>query len=174
MPAPVSNTTVAALVVAAYAALVSTATAIVQLFNYRRDRSRIKVCAAYNMEIVGDPANARKGLTIINVMNIGRRPVTINSIGAWRLHPHNPIVIPETHPALPCEITEGRSVRAILPPCNLDLNTIECWEASDGTGHTYRQYIVPWTTRLMSSLKWRRQLQRDRKKRHSAKRTSAV
>src|SRR5215470_3906410 len=106
----VPSTAVAALGVAIYAALVSTVTGVVQVFNYRRDRSRIVLSVGHNMVITGQPM--REGLTIVTVMNRGRRPVTINSVGAWRMYPHNPIMIPETHPDLPHELTEGQNLRA--------------------------------------------------------------
>jgi hypothetical protein len=117
------STSLAALVVAIYAALISTITGIVQIFNYRRDRAQIVLAVAHDMMITTTPM--RKGLTIVNVLNRGRRPVTILSVSGWRLYPHDPFVIQETHPGLPHELKEGQKLMAILPPSVLDLKTIQ-------------------------------------------------
>src|ERR1700688_925357 len=104
----IPNTALAALIVAIYAALISTVTGIVQVFNYRRDRSQIVLKVGHDMVLTTTPM--RKGLTIVSVINMGRRPVTINTVGGWRLYPHNPFVIPETHPDLPYELKEGQKL----------------------------------------------------------------
>jgi hypothetical protein len=102
---------VAALAVAIYAALVASVTGLVQVFNYRRDRAQIVLTVGHDMVIA--TTLMREGLTIVNVMNRGRRPVTITTVGAWRLHPHKPFVIPETHPDLPYELKEGQKLGSI-------------------------------------------------------------
>ena len=110
------------------------------------------------MVITGQPM--REGLTIVSVMNRGRRPVTINSVGAWRTYPHNPIGIPETHPDLPHELTEGQNLIAVIPRCDLDLKSIICWEACDAVGRTYKLNVAPWHTRLFSGVRWHFHLSR--------------
>ena len=154
------TTAVAALVVAVYAALISTITGLVQVFNYRRDRSQVQLKVGHKM-VITDPW--REGLTIVTVMNRGRRPVTITTVGAQRLYPHNPIVIPETHPALPHGLTEGKSLIAVIPPCDLDMATIAWWETYDAVGRPYRLYVAPWPARLRSAVQWRFQYRRLRR-----------
>jgi hypothetical protein len=148
----ISNTALAALIVAIYAALISTVTGIVQVFNYRRDRAQIALAVGHDMVITTTPM--REGLTIVNVMNRGRRPVTISSVGAWRLYPHKPFVIPETHPDLPHELREGQKLMAIIPPSDLDLSTVQRWEADDATAHSYVLNVAPWHARLVSNVQW--------------------
>jgi hypothetical protein len=149
---------VAALAVAIYAALVASVTGLVQVFNYRRDRAQIVLTVGHDMVIA--TTLMREGLTIVNVMNRGRRPVTITTVGAWRLHPHKPFVIPETHPDLPYELKEGQKLIAVLPPSDLDLKTIQRWEASDAIGRNYKFEVAPWYVRLLSDVRWRSQMRR--------------
>lgn len=104
MPVPNIHLTISGSVVAVYAALVSTITGGVQLWHFLRDRARVKLTVQRNMEIIGGPVH-RKGLTIVRVSNLGRRPVTITTVGARSLFPHNPFIIPECNPQLPHDLT---------------------------------------------------------------------
>jgi len=167
MPVPNIHLTISGSVVALYAAVVSTITGSVQPWHFFRDRARIKLTVQRNMEIIGGPVH-RKGLTIVRVANHGRRPVTITTVGAQRLFPDTHIVIPECNPQLPHELTEGKSLMAIIPPCDLDFSRIDLWEAYDAVGRPYRLYVAPWYTRMLSSAKWRRKWRQDRKKKLTA------
>jgi hypothetical protein len=155
---------ISASTVAVYAAVVSTITGSVQLWHFFRDRARIKLTVQRNMEIIGGPVH-RKGLTIVRVANQGRRPVTITTVGAHNRFPNNPFVIPECNPALPHELTEGKSLMAIIPPCDLDFSKIEWWEACDAVSHPYRLYVASWYARIISRAKWRRKWRQGKKKR---------
>src|SRR5208282_6124643 len=106
--------------------------------------------------IVGGPLSARKGLTIVRVANQGRGLVTITTVGAYNLSPGDPFIVPECNPALPHELTEGKCLMAIIPPCDLDFFKIEWWEAYDAVGRPYRLYVAPWYARMISRAKWRR------------------
>jgi hypothetical protein len=161
------SSTLAALIVAIYAALISTITGIVQVFNYRRDRSQIVLKVGHDMVLTTTPM--RTGLTIVSVINTGRRPVTINTVGGWCLYPHNPFVIPETHPDLPYELREGQKLIAILPPSDLDLTTVQRWEASDAIGRNYKLNVAPWYARLLSDRRWHAKMRRDYKASQAAK-----
>jgi hypothetical protein len=94
------------------------------------------------MQIIGHPRYDGQTLTLIYVANAGRRPVTITTVGAQRLYPHNHIVIPNVNPALPCELTEGKNLIAIMPPCDLDFSTIDLWEG---------RLTMPWVVRIGSA-----------------------
>ena len=88
MPWPTFHITISGSVVAAYAAVLSTITGAAQLWNYRRDRARIKVSAQNNMTMFGDAQFKNlSDLCIITVANLGRRPVTITTIGGYREPP---------------------------------------------------------------------------------------
>jgi hypothetical protein len=162
MPLPNIHITISGSMVAIYAAVVSTITGSVQLFHFFRDRARIKLTVRYNMAIMGDPRHNREGLTMVRVTNRGRRPVTITTIGAHQLFPENPFVIPECHPALPHELTEGKCLTAIIPACDLDFSKIESWEAYDAVGRPYRLNVAPWYSRMLSRARWRMKWRRDR------------
>ncbi len=149
--------------IAAYAAVVATSTAAVQIFNYLRDRARIKLEVRRNMQFIGDSRFGGQSLTLVSVANHGRRPVTITTVGALRLYPHDHIVIPQSRPALPYELTEGKSLIAIIPPCDLDFTAIDMWEAYDAVGHRYVLRVAPWYVRVLSNLRWRRQWRRAAK-----------
>ena len=168
MPVPNIHVTISGSAVAIYAAIVSTITGSVQLWHFFRDRARIKLTVRRNMDIVGGPVH-RKDLTLVTVANCGRRPVTITTVGGYRLFPQNPFVIPECIPQLPHELTEGKSLMAIIPPCDLDFSRVSHWEASDAVGRPYRLYVAPWYARMLSRAKWRRRWRQDRKKQLAAR-----
>jgi hypothetical protein len=149
-------------VVAVYAAGVATATGLVQIFNYRRDRARVRLSVQHKMKIMFDSRYEGQTLTIVTVANEGRRPVTIRSVGAATLYPQDPFVIPHFQPLLPHELTEGKSLMAILPPCDIDFSKIESWQAWDALGRRYRLHVAPWWLRAISHARLRRQWRKDR------------
>lgn len=120
MPLPTVNVTISGSVVAVYAAVASTITGSVQLWHFFRDRARIKLTVQRDMAIMGDPLYNRTDLTIVRVANLGRRPVTITMVGAQRMFPDTHFIITECNPPLPHELTEGKSLMAILPQRDLD------------------------------------------------------
>ena len=81
MPIPTFHLSISGSVVAAYAAVVSTITGTVQVFNYFRDRAHIIIRVQHNMEMMGDPRYQGMSLTVMYVVNAGRRPITVTSVG---------------------------------------------------------------------------------------------
>jgi hypothetical protein len=121
MPWPNFHITISGSVVAAYAAVLSTITGAAQLWNYQRDRARIKVSAQNNMTMFGDAQFKNlSDLCIITVGNLGRRPVTITTIGGYREYPLNPFVVVHCRPNLPHELTEEKHLIAIMPLAKID------------------------------------------------------
>ncbi len=157
MPIPTIRVNISANVVSAYAAVMSTIIATVQAFNYFRDRAHIKIRVQSNMEMIGDPRYSGMSLTIMYVVNAGRRPITITTVGAYRLFPHKPFVIPDVRPQCPCELTEGKQLTAIIDQKDLDLSAMESWEAYTSTGGTFRLAIVPWYRRRWNRRQFRHQ-----------------
>jgi hypothetical protein len=135
---------------AIYGAVLSTITACVQVITHYKDRAHLKITVQHNMEMVGDPRYANTDLTIMKVVNIGRRPLTITGVGAYRLSPHNPFVMTDTRPACPCELTEGKQLTVIVDQSDLDLSQMESWEAYTSTGRDYRLSIIPWYRRWLN------------------------
>lgn len=168
--APTFHINVSGSVVAAYAAIVSTVTGVVQFFNYRRDRARIKVSVRHNQEMIGDPRYSGKTLTIITVTNEGRRPVTVNTIGATRPYPQTNLLLLDNRPSLPHELTEGKNLIAILPASDLDLSAIESWYATNAVGKTYWLHVASCYARAMS----RRRLLREWRRKKAGKTDSVV
>lgn len=127
-------TSIVALAVAVYGAVLSTVT-------YLRDRVKVKLYITKNLRqitcavkigdaIVADPryqiwlesnsvsqakppgeSGGTTGI-LVRVINVGRRPVTITSIGAAGLYPNSDLLSPTAQPPLPCEITEGNTSKA--------------------------------------------------------------
>lgn len=64
--------------IAIYGAVLSTLSAIVHIFNYRRDRANIKITVKGNMSVhPHDTFYGDKTYVLVTVANRGRRPVTI-------------------------------------------------------------------------------------------------
>ena len=169
MPIPTIHINISANVVSAYAAVMSTIIASVQAFNYFRDRAHLKIRVQPHMKMIGDARYQGMSLIIMYVVNGGRRPVTITSVGAYQLFPNDPFVITDVRPQCPCELTEGKQLTAILDQKGLDLSVMESWEAYTATGRTFRLAIVPWYRRWWNRRRFRRQaIKEGRKKKESS------
>jgi hypothetical protein len=148
MPWPTFHITISGSVVAAYAAVLSTITGAAQLWNYNRDRARIKVSAQNNMVMFGDIRyKNNQRLCMVTVANHGRRPVTITTVGGYRKIPLDPFVVVECRPNLPHELTEGKSLTAVMPSDELDFSKVLWWSASDGVGNQYYSKRGSWYAR---------------------------
>jgi hypothetical protein len=148
MPWPNFHITISGSVVAAYAAILSTITGAAQLWNYNRDRARIKVSAQNDMVFFGDfHYKPGQKLCIVTVANHGRRPVTITTVGGCREIPLHPFVVVECRPNLPHELTEGKSLIAVMPSDEFDFSKVLWWSASDGVGNQYHSKGGNWYAR---------------------------
>src|ERR1700722_4907497 len=94
-------------IIAVYGAVLST---IAIWRQFLSERAKVKITVSRNMQIVGDPRYHGMTLTVLQVTNVGRRPVTIRSFGAIGLYPNKSIVAIDTQPQLPFEITEGKFI----------------------------------------------------------------
>jgi hypothetical protein len=157
MPWPTFHITISGSVVAAYAAVLSTITGAAQLWNYTRDRARIKVAARNNMVMFGDVKyKNNQELCIVTVANRGRRPVTITTVGGHQKIPLHPFVVVECRPNLPHELTEGKHLIAILPSDELDFSKVLWWSASDGVGNKYYSEGGGWYVRWRHHRSWKK------------------
>jgi hypothetical protein len=159
MPFPTFHFSISGSVLALYGAVLSTITATAQIMAHYRDRANIKIRVQPDMETMGDPRTDGVTFTIVNVSNAGRRPVTITTIGAYRLHPRKAFVCADTRPPIPHELTEGKQMMAMIDQSDLNHSAIEYWLASDATGREYRLNIAPWYKRWLSA---RRRLHKSR------------
>lgn len=141
--------------VAAYAAVLATITASIQIMNFLRDRRKIKVSVRHErecFEIDGARATGEL-LTVVIVANAGRRPVTITNVGARRLLPKGGFVTFVCSPKVPLELTEGKHLTALADEERVDSAEVEAWEAHDALGNLYRANVASWSTRTWSQLR---------------------
>jgi hypothetical protein len=144
-------------IIAAYGAVVSTIAVARQLI---RERVSLKMTVGLNMETHGDPRHDGTTLIILKVVNKGRRPVTITHTGAWCLYPTQPFVCMDTQPELAHEIKEGEYIMTFLSQSDVDVATIDFWQAIDSTGRAYKLRQASWLKH------WRSE--RQRKQAHRA------
>src|SRR5579859_4668068 len=163
MSLPTIHINITASMVAAYAAVISTLTGAVQLFNFLRGRSRIRISVRRDQMIMGDPKYANQTLTIVTVANAGRRPVTITTVGARCLFPDAHFIIVNSNPPLPHELTEGKYLMAITIEDDLDFSRIQSWEASDATGRSHLLHVASWQKRYISNKSLRRKWKEEAK-----------
>lgn len=157
MIAPTFNISISGSVLALYGAVLSTLTATAQIISFFRDRANVKVTYKRNMEMAGhpDPRYVGMTLTILRAANVGRRPVTITGMGAYRLYPRKAFVCGDTAPPVPVELTEGKYVNGMVNEGDLDFDHIEAFEAWDAVGRTFRCNIAPWHKRTWSRIRRR-------------------
>lgn len=161
MPQPHFTLTITASAVAWYAAVLSTASTLIQTANYFRDRVRLKILFQKNMQMIGDPHYADATLTIITVTNVGRRPVMVTHIGTLYLNNLGGM-FGDTRPPLACELTEGKQVVAVADQRALDLAKIRCILVS-ASGRSFRLNIAPWHERLIWYFRRRREIREQRR-----------
>jgi hypothetical protein len=165
MAVPTFHINISGTVVALYGAVLATATGIVQIVNFFRDRRKVKISVQADMEIVsaasGKAVHGNIAFTVVTVANAGRRPITIVNVGGYRLFPGKGFVVQQCTPPLPRELTEGKHLTALVDESQLDLSKMESWEASDAVGHKYRLPIAPFYKRLVSRMRRKWSLRKD-------------
>jgi hypothetical protein len=152
------NLNITASAVAWYAAIVSTFTAAVQLANYARDRVRVHVNFQRDMELVNDRAYEGMTVTFVNVVNSGRRRLTITNVGAVRLTGKS-WVFTDARPPLPHVLEEGEQIQVIVDQDGLNFDEIQSFVAYDAQGRKFNKHYAPWYKRV----RWyyQRKLQRN-------------
>jgi hypothetical protein len=130
MISPPSATTI----IAVYGAVLSTLAIVRQLMDAQ---IKVKVTVSRDMQM-NDPLYRGKALTIVKTTNHGRRPVTITTVVAINLYPHDNFVAVDHRPQLPCEITEGQYVTTILDQEGLDFSILDYWMAVDSRDKKYK------------------------------------
>jgi hypothetical protein len=138
--------TIGAPVVAWYAAIMSTVIAAVQTANYFRDRVGVQVSFQRDMEMVNDVAHAGMTITMVTVVNTGRRRLTITTVTARRLSGKS-WVFGDAVPPLPCVLEEGAQIQVIVNQQGLDFGDISAFTAHDAAGHVFPRYVAPWYRR---------------------------
>ncbi len=123
------------LLIAGYGAILSTIAIVSQCLS---DRVKVKLKVMRNMKTHNAPEYEGMTIVTVDVVNIGRRPVTVVTVGATGLYPRLHFVAMDNKPTLPHEITEGKYTTTILNQAEIDLPTIDYWVAIDSHGRKYR------------------------------------
>jgi hypothetical protein len=147
MRIPHLTVTVTANVVAWYAAIMSTIIAMAQAANYLRDRANVRVSFQRNMQIFNDPTYAGMTLTLVCVVNTGRRKLTITTVGAMRSG-DQAWIFGDATPPLPCILDEGSQIQVLVNQAGLDFNDIRWFEAYNAAGRRFRKVVAPWYRRV--------------------------
>lgn len=144
-------------IIAIYGAVLSTITILRQVLS---DRAKIRITVNRNMQMVGHPRYAGMTLTIVRVTNVSRRPVTITTFGAIRLHPNTNFVAVDSQPQMPSEITEGKYIESYWDQADLDFSTIDYWAAWDSHGRIYKRQEASrfrhWKSVRQQKREWRK------------------
>jgi hypothetical protein len=140
--------TITANVVAWYAAVVATLSAAIQTANYLRDRVSVKISFQRDMKTMGDLLHDGMKLTFVRVVNTGRRPLTITNMGLTYLKGGGE-TFTDWIPRLPCVLTEGQQVQALVDETGLHYEDVRAFEAYDAAGRTFRIRVAPWHKRLI-------------------------
>ena len=122
-------------IIAVYAAILSTISIVKQLLT---DPVKIRLSIKRDMVIIGDPHYDGVTLAVLEITNMGRRPVTITSCGASRLCPGMPFVAANNLLLLPSEVTEGKYISTMMNQKSIDFTTIDYWKAQDSRGKIYK------------------------------------
>jgi len=141
-------------VVAIVGAIVALYGAILSTYNawkaHHKDKAHVRVEAASNMTVVGDPRRAGMVFTTVTVTNVGSRSVVITHIAFTRLDSTKISILFDVEPHLPYELKEGHYLTGFIDETQGGLDSIESWYATDSTGRRYYKNIAPWHQRLLS------------------------
>jgi hypothetical protein len=143
---------ISTLIIAGYGAVVSTFAVVRQFFS---DRVKVRLTIKRNMEMINDFRYAGLTLTIFEVINVGRRPVTITTFGAMRLYPNTHFAAVDSRPPLPCEITEGKYITSIWDQVGIDFSTIDYWAAWDSHGRAHKLQEASWFKHWKSKIQYK-------------------
>lgn len=132
-------------IVAWYAAVIATGALVFQIITVLRDRKRVNVSVSFNNRIVGDnlinPYKENTDYMEIKVVNNGKRPVVITSIGAEFLKGGG--LLPTDFLKKGATILkEGEFVKSFVEQKLIDLQTIKCFSATDSTGKKYKSNVA--------------------------------
>ncbi len=124
--------------VAWYGAIVATISLLISLYKVWVDRSNVEVYGWPNAIIQGD----NRKHVFIEVVNNGRRPVTITKMGLTLYDGKKAIVVGSLKDQ---ELTEGRRT-AVTTYQDFDPNSIKYLWALDASGKMYKKYMSRFPT----------------------------
>jgi hypothetical protein len=122
--------------VAWYGAIVATGSLLIHFLNFRRDRAKLKVTATANMH--GDE---RGPVILIEVANVGRRPVTLKTLPYFTVRGTKAGMIIGGDWQPKASLSEGERAAIIAVQKNLDLNALKSIVVTDETGRVWRSKV---------------------------------
>lgn len=128
--------------VAWYAAIVATVSAIIAGYSVWKDKAKVKITLSKNMEILpSEPETVGKSFIVIDVANIGRRPITITHVGFYEIGKKEGGLLGDSFTKGPREIHEGKSTSYLMDQSLIDIKKLKTVIAIDATGKTYKKKI---------------------------------
>jgi len=131
------NITITATVVAWYGAILGTFGFALSVLNYLRDRARVRVTGTADMIAVSGP-NRGQRMVSVNIVNLGRRPITITVVA---FHTKKSDGVPKEF-EVPFTLAEGELRRFFLLQSKLEecypLKSITRMAAVDASGRTWK------------------------------------
>ncbi|HNT27788.1 MAG TPA: hypothetical protein PKH10_06390 [bacterium] len=118
-----------------YAAIIATLALLVQIVQHIiNERVRVKVMYGVNYVLSTNPSQK---LVRIDILNIGRRPVTISAVSAFpKERTDKIIVLPESLD--PLELLEGKSKSYYFPQEDGLLDKVDCFIVNDMIGKSFK------------------------------------
>ncbi|HWZ22249.1 MAG TPA: hypothetical protein VNW06_06315 [Cytophagaceae bacterium] len=148
MTTPIFSIQISADTVAWYGAIVATGALLVSAYNAWRDRARIKIKYQKGMFIINavSPYSEQKTYFVINIINTGRRPVSIGNVGI-RLFKGGALLLSDSLTSVNRILTEEKPETQITTEQDLlDFSKVHYIEVYDKTGRQYRQYFHAFPT----------------------------
>src|ERR1700674_1085975 len=130
-PVPLFTITITASVVAWYAAIVSTIAVFIQIAHFFRDRTKLSVSYQRDMAMANAPAYAGMTITLVRVVNTGRRKLTLTHLGAMRLKSPPRWLITDAVTSFPRVLQEGEQLQVLVDHAGLDFDHLRSFEAYD-------------------------------------------
>jgi hypothetical protein len=124
--------------VAWYAAIVSTIGVSVHILNALKDRSKIKITLNKNWKIYGDQRD-NKTYLLIDVANVGRRPITITHVGLRTKK--EDILLKDSFTRGSREITEGKSTTYLAEDSEIPYRDLRKAIIVDATTRKYLKRV---------------------------------
>jgi len=117
-----------------YAAIVITLALVVQVLQYLiNERVRVKIMYGINFVSLGAPDQK---LVRIDILNKGKRPVTITTLSCFAKTKGRVYVLP--YPPKPIELFEGKSETYYFPQDDSFLDKIDCFVVNDMVGGVFK------------------------------------
>jgi len=133
------------LVIAIYGAVVATAVFVFDMFKYFNEKPNVAVKTTFSLFYESGDLKKEKKKIAIEIINSGRRPVTISYCG-FKLKTDSIMNIQQViDPNLPKQIAEGESYKSYADFAEGDSEKIIYAWVKDATGKEYRSKKWPLT-----------------------------